>query len=291
MKSFLSVIVLLLASTAMPSMAEDGASLAAAFEQEVDRKLMPPPEAQALYAQLAEGALAKAGVQVTASQYILVLDRSPKVQAIFLYWLDTQDASARFRFIGASPASTGKPGRYEHFITPLGVFPHVLTNGDYRAQGTRNKLGIRGLGRKGMRVYDLGWVQAERGWGRHRQSEMRLLLHSTDPDRLEYGLGRAMSKGCVRIPATLNTFIDHHGLLDADYDQALAEGKKFWVLQPDRVPTQWPGRYLVIVDSNSTERPAWSPEPPKSPAKPKPKTVTKVETPAKVESPAPSSVR
>ncbi len=274
----LSVVALLLAIIAMPSKAEDGASLSAVFEQEVDRKLAPPPEAQARYAQLAEGALATAGVQVTTSQYMLVLDRNPNVQAVFLYWLDANDATARFHFIGASPASTGKPGRYEHFITPQGVFPHKLENGDYRAQGTRNKLGIRGLGRKGMRVYEFGWVQAQRGWGRDGYSEMRLLLHATDPDRLESSLGRATSKGCVRIPATLNMLIDHYGLLDADYDQALADGKTFWVLRPDRVPTRWPGRYLVIVDSESTERPTWSPEPPRA----KPKVATKAKAAAQL---------
>ncbi len=69
------------------------------------------------------------------------------------------------------------------------------------------------------------------------------------------------SKGCIRIPATLNTFIDRYGLLDEDYEQALEDGKKFWVLRADRRPTPWSGRYLVIVDSGSTERPAWSPEP------------------------------
>ncbi len=264
MTKFLLPLVLLLASIAVPSKAEDATSLVSTFEQEVDRRLSPPQEAQALYAQLLEGSLAIAGAQITSSQYILVLDRNPNVQAIFLYWMDTLDTTDRYHFIGAAPASTGKPGRYEHFITPLGVFAHTLENLDYRAEGTRNKLGLRGLGRKGMRVYDFGWVEAERGWGRGGQSPMRLLLHATDPDRLEKSLGKTSSKGCVRIPATLNTFIDHYGLLDAEYDQALAEGMKFWVLRPDRVPTQWPGRYLVVVDSVSTERPAWSPEPPKA---------------------------
>jgi len=33
----------------------------------------------------------------------------------------------------------------------------ALANMDYRAEGTLNKLGLRALGRKGMRVYDFGW--------------------------------------------------------------------------------------------------------------------------------------
>jgi hypothetical protein len=195
------------------------------------------------------------------SQYILALDRNPNVQAILVYWLDVQPSTNRWNFIGASPASTGKSGRRGSFITPLGVFAHTLDNRDFRAEGTLNKLGIRGFGRKGMRVFDFGWVQGERGWGRGGLGQMRLLLHATDPDYLEPHLGVAMSRGCIRIPATFNTFIDHYGLLDADYEQALENGKKLWVLRPDRTPTPWSGRYLVIVDSGSTERPAWSPEP------------------------------
>lgn len=258
---FLAIALLLAAAVAAPQ-AEDGASLVPAFQREVDRRLDPPQEAQAHYAQLLEAALASSGIPIMTSQYVLVLDRNPFVQAIFVYWLDVQVSSDRLRFIGASPASTGRPGAFDYFITPLGVFAHTLRNKDYRAAGTRNKLGIRGLGRKGMRVYDFGWAMGERGWGRGGLSPMRLLLHATDPDYLEPQLGMAMSKGCIRIPASLVDFIDRYGLLDADYEQALAEGRKLWMIRTDRTPTPWPGRYLVIVDSYSMERPAWSPEPP-----------------------------
>jgi hypothetical protein len=261
MKKIFLIIALLLASSGVLSQAEDGASLALTFQREVDRRLDVPQQDQARYAQLLETALASVATPITTSQYVVMVDRNPHVQAIFVYWLDAQAASDRLHFIGASPASTGKPGPFDHFITPLGVFAHTLDNKDYRAEGTLNELGIRALGRKGMRVYDFGWVQGERGWGRGGQSQMRLLLHATDPDYLEPHLGVAMSKGCIRIPATLNTFIDRYGLLDADYEQAQANGKKLWVLRPDRIPTPWSGRYLVIVDSGSTERPAWSPEP------------------------------
>jgi hypothetical protein len=103
-------------------------------------------------------------------------------------------------------------------------------------------------------------VAESRGFG-SGESPMRLLLHATDPDTLEHHLGMAMSKGCIRIPATLNTFIDLYGLLDTDYEQALKNGEKLWVLRADRLPTQWPDRYLAIIDSGSAERPAWSVEP------------------------------
>lgn len=49
--------------------------------------------------------------------------------------------------------------------------------------------------------------------------------------------------------------------MDADYQQALADGKLLWVIKGDRCPYAWPGRYMVIVDSETSERPAWSPLP------------------------------
>lgn len=279
MHKFLLISAMLLASICLPSHAEGGQFLAVAFEREVDKRLEVPPEARAQYAQLLETALKNAATQISVAQYILVLDRNPNVQAIFLYWLDAQAAAERLHFIGAAPISTGKPGKFEHFITPLGVFAHTPEFMDYRAEGTLNSLGIRGLGRKGMRVYDFGWRLAERGWGKGGQSPMRLLLHATDPDRLEKHLGKIQSKGCVRISAALDSFIDRYGLLDADYEQALAQGKKFWVLRPDRTPTPWSGRYMVIVDSESASRPDWSPQPVTASAKPKTSKKTAPATP------------
>jgi len=60
----------------------------------------------------------------------------------------------------------------------------------------------------------------------------------------------------------LGRLIDQYGLLDADYDQALAQGKTLWVLRPQRQPTPWSGRYLIILESQRQERPAWAPLPP-----------------------------
>lgn len=255
------IIALSLALPAASAQTDDGAALAPAFAHEVDRRLEPPPDVQERYAQLLQAELGKAETPFMDSQYLLLLDRNPHVQAIFLYWLDLQASEPHFHFVGAAPVSTGKPGAYDCFITPTGVFAHTLANQDFRAEGTRSKLGIRGFGRKGMRVYDFGWVEGERGWSRGGRSPMRLLMHATDPDYLEQHLGEPMSKGCIRIPATLNEFIDRYGIIDADYEQALASGKKLWVIRPDRTPTAWSGRYLVIVDSGSSERPDWSPAP------------------------------
>lgn len=228
------------------------------FEQEVDRRLELPPEAQAEYAQALERALADAGLTALSAQFFLVVDRSPRVQAALLFWGPVEGTH---HFIGASPCSTGLPGRYESFETPLGVFEHSVDNPDFRAEGTRNEQGIRGYGTSGMRVFDFGWVRAPRGWGDGRMGVMRLQVHATDPDLLEGRLGSACSRGCVRISATLNAFLDRHGLLDADYNEAAEAGRLLPVLRPDRKPAPWAGRYLVVVDSQGRERPAWSPAP------------------------------
>ena len=139
---------------------------------------------------------------------------------------------------------------------------------DFRAEGTFNENKIRGYGLKGMRVFDFGWQQAERGWGKRGPGTMRLQMHATDPSNLELRLGTVQSKGCVRIHASLNTFLDHYGVLDADYSRAAAEGDTLWVLAADREPVATPGQYLVVLDTERATRPAWA-VPPKPAAKKK----------------------
>jgi hypothetical protein len=202
--------------------------------------------------------LSRAGLESIPAQYVIVIDRNVRVQAAMIFWKSEQ---GDFHFIGASPASTGKPGRFEYFQTPTGIFDHTLDNLDFRAEGTRNENGILGYGRKGLRVYDFGWLTAPRGWGDGRPGVMRLQLHSTDPDLLEPRLGSAQSKGCIRIPASMNLFIDRYGLLDAHYERAIAAGQKLWVLSPLREPTPWSGEYMVVVDTGRKTRPPWSPSP------------------------------
>jgi hypothetical protein len=239
---------------------DDPARLAVAFVHEVAPRLDVPPARQAAYAAQMEQALSDSGVLPLASQYVVIVDRNPHVQAVMVFWRSSAGDAV---FVGAGPASTGHRGGFEHFETPTGVFEHSLANPDFRAEGTTNELGVRGYGVKGMRVYDFGWVEAQRTWDRHGKSEMRLQMHSTDPALLEPRLGTAQSKGCIRIAASLNDFIDRYGILDADYEQALAQGHSFWVLAPDRTPTPWSGRYLVVVDSGALKRPSWSLPPPR----------------------------
>lgn len=234
------------------------AELAQLFRTAVDRRLEVPAADQDLYARLAEDALAAAGLAPQAAQYVLVVDRSASVQALLLYW---RPAAGAWQWVGASPVSTGRPGSFDHFETPLGVFDHTLDNPDFRAEGTFNANGIRGYGLQGMRVFDFGWVDVPKGWGDRQVIQMRLQLHATDPAQLERRLGTRQSKGCIRMPSTLNRLLDQYGILDAEYERAAREGLRLWVLREDREPVVDAGRYLVIVDSGRKVRPAWSPLP------------------------------
>jgi hypothetical protein len=90
---------------------------------------------------------------------------------------------------------------------------------------------------------------------------MRLQMHATDPATLEQRLGSVQSEGCIRIPSSLNVFLDMHGVLDAAYQEAVQRGDSLWVLKADRTPVAWPGRYMVIVDSQVLARPDWSADP------------------------------
>lgn len=250
------VIAVLGASVAFGGLAQAGpAELRAAYQMQVERRLEVPAAESQHYGQLMLDALAGAGVAPIAAQYVALVDRSPNVQAIFVYWLLPPNPP---ELIGASPVSTGRAGEFDHFRTPLGVFEHTTANPDFRAEGTRNQNGIRGYGAAGMRVFDFGWQDAERLWGRGGISPMRLQMHATDPDNLEARLGTAQSKGCIRIPASLNRLLDQFGVLDAAYLEARSEGNPMWVLPATQTPVEQAGRHLVIVDTRRTERPEWA---------------------------------
>lgn len=233
---------------------QDPTEMAVIFETMVHMRWTPPVEERLHYAQLLVKALEQARITLLRDQYVVMVDRSPLVQAVFIYW---SPVIGEPLFIGSSPASTGRPGRFDYFETPLGVFEHSLDSLDFRAEGTKNEFGIKGYGDKGMRVYDFGWQLANKGWGNRSPSIMRLQMHATDPVFLEGRLGSAQSKGCIRIPASLNRLIDLYGLLDADYEKSLLGGMSWWMLHPNRQPTPWSGRYLIVVESLRSERPAW----------------------------------
>ncbi|WP_233805760.1 L,D-transpeptidase [Paraburkholderia sp. HP33-1] len=229
------------------------------FAQDVTRRLRLPAAEQRAYADRLQAALDANELGSLSGEYVVLVDRNPNVQALLIYFRAVPADS--WQMIGASPVATGRPGEYDHFITPLGVFEHTPDNMDFRSEGTQNENQIRGYGRRDMRIFDLGWAQGERGWGKGGMSQMRFQMHATDPDRLEPLLGIRHSKGCVRIPASLNTFLDHYGILDAEYATLIDSGKSLWVLKSDRQILPWAGRYIVVVDSQRKTRPAWSPAP------------------------------
>jgi hypothetical protein len=229
------------------------------FAQTVTRRLKVPAGEQRAYANRLQTALTANTLGNLSGEYVALVDRNANVQALFLFFRAAP--ADNWQMIGASPVSTGRPGEYDHFITPLGVFEHTPSNMDFRSEGTQNENHIRGYGKRDMRIFDLGWAQGERGWGKGGMSQMRLQMHATDPDRLEPLLGIRHSKGCVRIPASLNTFLDHYGILDAEYLALIDSGKSLWVLKSDRQIMPWAGRYIVVVDSQRKGRPAWAPVP------------------------------
>lgn len=227
------------------------ARLREALDREVARHTVDTAATKQAWIIRATSAIAAAhDITIDRPQLIVVVDRNPVVQQLRII---LAQPDGPWQVVGGSRVSTGQGGRHGYFITPIGVFPHSDATVDYRALGTFNENHIRGLGLKGMRVWHFGWQMARRGWQSDgEESEMRLQMHATDPDYLERRLGRPASEGCIRIPATMNRFLDIHGVLDADYEQAAREEDPEFaaVLLPDRQPTPLAGTLLVVVDSS-----------------------------------------
>jgi hypothetical protein len=202
---------------------------------------------------LSQVAVANSNQSIGRSQILVVVDRNPGVQQLRLVLARPE---ATWQDLGGSNVSTGEAGRRGYYVTPTGIFQHTDLILDWRVAGTFNAQHIRGLGLKGMRVWDFGWQEAAKGWGTQEQGEIRLLMHATDPAYLEQRLGHPASKGCVRIPDAMNRFLDRHGILDADYERAARLDRGFAaLLLPDRVPTALAGSMLVIVDSAEPPHP------------------------------------
>lgn len=175
------------------------------------------------------------------NQFFVIADRNPKKQnAALAYW---NNDTKQIELIGFSKISTGSV-RKRHFYTPVGWFDNSPEHGSYRAQGTKNENGIRGYGRKGMRVWDFGWVPSTSGYTKGLNIDIRFQMHATDPDYLEPRLGTPDSQGCVRIHNTFNDFLDQYGIIDEQY-----EAINSWVLRKDRKIIQEPGSYLLVIDT------------------------------------------
>lgn len=193
--------------------------------------------------------MAKAGLTFSGTQYFAYADRNPQAQFILVGLYDS--SSGHIEFLGADLISSGnieKGGDY--FVTPTGVFENAVENFSYRAMGTPNQDGWRGLGSKDSRVWDFGDQKSLKKYKTGETiSQMRLLMHSTDPDKGEPRLGRTDSKGCVRISQGLNKFLDTYAILDRNYEEWAKTRQDSWLLKKDRKPVAYPGRYLIIGDS------------------------------------------
>ena len=190
---------------------------------------------------------AKNSVPVERDQYVVVVDRNPDVQAVGVLELKTDGSSV---WHVQDKTSTGNDARKGYFTTPTGVF-RALAGGSYRAQGTRNANGVRGLGTKGMRVWDFGWQPTLKKGDIH---DIRLQMHATDPDVLEKRLGAIASKGCVRVSTAMNRFIDENGVLDYPWHAYM--DKYGYQLAPAqrKEPSSKAGLYMVVVDSSEVRK-------------------------------------
>jgi len=237
---------------APPDIDREVALLRAALTREVPQHSAGNADDDRAWIRGAKRVAAASGFVIDRTQLVVVVDRAPAMQQLRII-LARPDAV--WQVIGGSKVSTGQAGRRGYFITPVGVFLHTDAILDFRALGTFNENHIRGLGLKGMRVWDFGWQTAERGWRADRdEAEIRLQMHATDPDYLEQRLGRPASEGCVRVPATMNRFLDRHGVLDVDYERdAPNDPRLASVLLRDRDPTPLAGHALIVVDSKSSQ--------------------------------------
>ena len=222
--------------------------------------LLPDAPAQtAASLAAAQAMLTRQNVMLDAPQVVLVVDRSPRVQRL---WLTVGAPGGALKPLGMVKVSTGKPGRLEHFRTPVGVFDNDGAILGYRALGTYNENHIRGVGVHGMRVWDFGW-QTTDDWRWHDTAgtmAIRMEMHATDPAVLEPRLGRWDSEGCIRIPSRFNSFLDHSGLIDVKLQEMAQDDRGVAALLPRNVrPDPLAGHILVVID---TSDPAAAPSDP-----------------------------
>lgn len=223
--------------------------LRARFAAEVQEARQPDAATRGDRLARARASLAASDYRIERPELVLVVDRHPEVQALSVVLVRPD---AEWEVVGETLVSTGASGRRGYYLTPTGLFLHTDAILDYRARGTPNSNGIRGLGSRGMRVWDFGWLRSEQGWRSDGETgPIRFLIHATDPDVLEPRIGRPDSQGCVRVPSAMNRFLDLNGVLDADHERAAQAGDRRFAatLHPERVPTTLAGRALIVVDS------------------------------------------
>lgn len=203
--------------------------LARRYRLRIDRRLEVPENDACIYGGLAENEFAGFRQGVIGPQYVLVVDSCPWVQAAFLFW---RLLPGRYELVGASPASTGDAEQAGCVPTPQGVFPQACSAADRHLLASR--------------VYDFGTHRARKPSGGFASLRLqaRAALGSS-----RARLGRPQSDGCVLLPASLVAFLDEYGVLD----DARGGG-----LTPAGDVLPFPGRYMVVVDSERDDRPEWA---------------------------------
>src|ERR1700733_15791999 len=140
--------------------ADEASRLHAALQQEVPQHTIDTTAGDLAWISRAKAAVAAGPLAIEQPQLLVVVDRDPAVQELRII-LAQPDAS--WQVIGGSKVSTGQSGRRGYIIPPVGAVLHTDAILDYRALGTFNENHIRGLGLKGIRVWDFGWQIAEQG--------------------------------------------------------------------------------------------------------------------------------
>jgi hypothetical protein len=216
--------------------------------REVPGQIDLPPARQAALIDLAQRMTAEDHLFIRQPALVLIVDRASAAQLMAVTLAQPQ---GDWQILGVSHVSTGKPGRKEHFKTPVGVLLNDGSELGYRALGTYNQNHIRGLGVKGMRVWDFGWQTSEDWRTPGATMAVRVEMHATDPAVLEQRLGRADSEGCIRLPDAVNRFLDRHGIIDADLERlGQTDSGYHALLSPYLVPTPIAGDAVIVVDSS-----------------------------------------
>jgi hypothetical protein len=191
-------------------------------------------------------------------QLVLIIDRAPRAQ---LLAMALARSDGNWQILGTSHISTGKPGRLQHFKTPVGVLLNDGSEIGYRAQGTFNQNHIRGLGVKGMRVWDFGWQTSDDWRTPGATMAVRVEMHATDPSVLEERIGRADSEGCIRLPDALNRFLDRHGIIDAAIERLGDTDIGYRALLSHELePTALAGDAVIVIDSSEPWAKPYPPE-------------------------------
>lgn len=230
---------------------------AAAIAQDLSREMKssvkryrsPTEKTREATQTMTQNILQSHNVTISRPETVLVVDRNPRIQTLTV--MMAMPNNEPWIEIGQVPVSTGQQGRKNHYITPVGIFMNEPSRLGYRALGTYNENHIRGIGLKGMRVWDFGWQEAEKGWkGNGSSGSIRLEMHATDPANLESRLGRTNSAGCIRIPTDFDRFLDHTGLIDGSYEIEAQTDQRFASLLPkNRHPYPTASNLTIVVDS------------------------------------------